>query len=103
MAKYVLIFHGGDMPASLEAGAQVMQAWSDWFTNLGDSVVDRGDPISEVQMIATDGTVGPAQGVPVTGYSIIQAADFAAALRLAKTCPGLGFGSTVQVAQTSAM
>ena len=33
MTKYLLVFHGGGMPASEEEAAAVTDAWMKWFTN----------------------------------------------------------------------
>ena len=57
MANYVLVYHGGAMPESPEEGAMVMKAWTDWFTTLGDAVVDGGNPASATKTIAPDGSV----------------------------------------------
>ena len=40
MANYVLVYHGGAMPEGEVAQAEVMKAWTDWFTKLGSAVVD---------------------------------------------------------------
>ena len=102
MTKYLLLFHGGTMPASPEDGAKVMKDWTDWFTRLGDAVVDPGSPIGQVRTIAADGSVGPGDRHSVSGYTLINAADIEAAVALAKTAPPDPDMSWV-VAETSQM
>ena len=46
MANYLLTYYGGGMPEGEAEQAQVMQAWGAWFGELGDSVVDAGNPTS---------------------------------------------------------
>jgi len=46
MAKFLLVTRGGTMPESADEGARVMQAWMDWFTAVGDHMVDSGNPFS---------------------------------------------------------
>jgi len=99
MANYVLIYHGGSMPETPEEGAKVMQAWTDWFAVLGDAVVDGGNPASATKRIAPDGSVTDDAAGP-TGYSILKAESLDAAVELAKGCPVLSDGSTVQVVET---
>lgn len=35
MPKYLLVYHGGSMPETEEAGQQSMQNWMAWFETLG--------------------------------------------------------------------
>lgn len=104
MANYLLVYHGGSMPESPEAGQKAMQAWTDWFERLGDALVDGGNPVSEVRTIANNGTVSVGGINPSSGYSVIKADSLDAAVALAKGCPLLnGGGGSVEVAETVAM
>ena len=99
MANYVLVYHGGGMPESQEEGAKIMQAWNDWFHKLGDSLVDGGNPASATRTIATDGSVSDDPSGP-SGYSILKADSLDAAVELAKGCPVLAGGASIQVVET---
>ncbi len=99
MANFVLIYHGGGMPETPEEGAKIMQAWTDWFGKLGAALVDGGNPVSQVRTIAADGSVGSG-GSTVSGYSILKADDIDGAVALAKGCPVLLGGATIEVAET---
>jgi len=84
------------MPESPEEGAKVMQAWTDWFGTLGDALVDGGNPASGTKAIASDGTVSDVANGP-TGYSILKADSFDAAIEMAKGCPVLTGGGKITV------
>jgi hypothetical protein len=99
MANYVLVYHGGSMPESPEEGAKVMQAWNEWFQQLGDAVVDGGNPASATRTIAANGSVSDTADGP-SGYSIIKADSLDAAVELAKGCPVLQGGASIQVVET---
>ncbi len=99
MAKYVLAFRGGGMPESEEAQAQVMQAWDAWFRELGAAVVDPGNPTSRGRTIRADGSVEPEGPATLSGYTIIQADDLDAAVELAKGCPVLASGASIDLAE----
>ena len=99
MSNFLLVFHGGSMPESQEEGAKVMQAWTDWFAEIGDALVDAGNPASNVREIASNGSVSTVEGGP-TGYSIIKADDIDAAVKIAKGCPVLAGGASLQVVET---
>jgi hypothetical protein len=99
MANYLLTYYGGGMPETEEASAQVMAAWTAWFEQLGDALVDGGNPTSHSRAISPDGSVMDATSAP-SGYSIIRAQDLDAAVKAAQGCPVLGGGSTIVVSET---
>jgi len=99
MANYLLTYYGGSMPETPEAQAKVMQAWTDWFGQLGDAVVDGGNPTSQSKAISPDGSVMDATMAP-SGYSVIKADSLDAAVKAAAGCPVLVDGATVVVSET---
>lgn len=99
MAHFVLVYHGGAMPESPEEGAKVMEAWTTWFAKLGDAVVDGGNPASRTRRIGSDGSVRDDASGP-SGYSILKADSLDAAVELAKGCPVLAGGASIQVVET---
>ncbi len=100
MANFLLVYHGGSMPESPDEGAKVTKAWTDWFSALGGAVVDGGNPVSQVKTIAADGSVSDGGVNPSSGYSVIKADSLDAAVALAKGCPVLSGGASVEVAET---
>jgi hypothetical protein len=85
MAKYVYLYKGGGMPENEEESARVMAAWQSWFGELGNAVVDIGNPF------------GPSKGVGgstsgITGYSIVEASSLDDATAKANGCPILNGG-----------
>jgi hypothetical protein len=87
VANYLLVYHGGGSPESKEEQAKVMQAWTDWYTELGPAVVDGGNPASQSRSLAGDGSISDAGSDPVSGYSIIKADSIDQALAHARGCP----------------
>lgn len=105
MPKYVLAYHGGgSMPASESEQAAVMAEWGAWFGSLGDAVVDGGNPTGRTTTVASDGSTSDGGGAnPLSGYSLINATDLDAAVSLAKGCPVLAAGGTIEVAEAIEM
>jgi hypothetical protein len=99
MANYLITYYGVGMPETKEEQAQVMQAWTAWFGQLKDKLVDGGNPTSQSRAISSDGSVMDATSAP-TGYSIIKADDLDAAVNAAKGCPVLAGGATIVVSET---
>ncbi len=92
MAKFLFTYSGGTDTE--------MAAWEGWFGELGEAIVDGGNPITMSKVVAADGTVTEAAAGALSGYSLIEAADGHAALELAKGCPALTSGGTVTVGLT---
>ena len=100
MATYLLAYHGGGMPETEAETARVMAAWGKWFQKLGKGIVDGGNPIGQTKTVASTGRVTRGGGKnPVTGYSIIKAKDLETASKLAKGCPILKSGGSIEVCE----
>ncbi len=98
MSDYLLLFQGGSTPESEEEQKQAMDAWTSWFTSLGSSVKDAGNPTSgQAKTIAVDGAVSDGAAVNASGYSILTADSLDEAVGLAKNCPATESGSTITV------
>lgn len=81
MSKFVLIYHGGKPPESEEEKDRVMAEWGQWFEELGDNLVDGGNPFGPPK------TIGGEPADPASGFSILQADDHDQAVELAKGNP----------------
>ena len=102
MGKYVLLYTGGGMPESEAEQAQVMAAWGAWYEGLGDAVADPGNPFGPAVMnIVEDRTVSQgAIGAQNSGYSILNADSFEAAIEMAKKCPMLDGNGQITIYET---
>jgi hypothetical protein len=100
--NYVLAYKGGGgMAPTPEEQQKVMDAWGQWFGSLGQALVDGGNPFSgQANSIAPGGNVSSGSSSGLTGYSIIKADDLSAATAMAKGCPVLASGGTVEVLET---
>lgn len=103
MSKYMFIFHGGSMPETPEEGAQVMAAWESWLTGLGAAVIDPGAPAGPSKTVSAAGVSDNGGANPVSGYTLVEAADMDAAVDMAKGCPIHQGGGTVEVAEALPM
>jgi hypothetical protein len=99
MANFVLVYTGGGMPATEAEGKKVMEAWGAWFGQLGEKVVDGGNPFGpHAKNVSNGGAVHDgAIGTPATGYSILKADSLDKAVELAKGCPVLTSGGKITV------
>ena len=98
MPKFIFAYHGGKMPDTPEEGARVMEAWQSWYAGMGAAVVDGGAPVGQSTTVHGDGSTTDDGGAnPISGYTVVEAADLDAAVEMAKGCPILADG-TVEVA-----
>jgi hypothetical protein len=89
MAKFVFVYRGGKPGATKEDQDKIMAAWGKWFEELGEDLVDGGNPFGPPKAVSSDGVSDSTKGAPATGYSVVNAKDHAAAAELAKGCPML--------------
>jgi hypothetical protein len=98
MSKFVFAYRGGSgMAATLEAQEKAMAEWGAWFGSLGAELVDGGSPFGAAATVGPDGGSTDGGSAALTGYSVVDAPDLAAAAALAKGCPLLADGGTVDV------
>jgi len=105
MPKYLFVYHGGDFPEELARSQGV--AWDSWLQSLGPQVLDQGGPLQPGGTLAANGKVVDNGGAnPATGYNIIEAASFEAAITIAKGCPQTKApheNGTIEIAEVMSM
>lgn len=100
MSNYVLVYKGGGMPETEAEQQAVMAAWGSWYGNLGQAVVDSGNPFGPSAAVAADGTVKEGAPSALTGYTILSADSIDRAAELAKGCPIISSGGTIEIYET---
>lgn len=103
MAKYLFVYHGGKRPEGEEETKKVMEAWNSWFQSLGPAVSDPGCPIGPSKTVSADGSISDTTTNPADGYSVIEASSIDDAAKMAKGCPILNDGGTVEIGETFSM
>lgn len=94
MTNYVLAFRSAPDRAMPE-GAE--QAWGVWFGQLGSAIADRGNRTGNVTRLDAAGSAPGAEAL--SGYIVLSADSMESAVSLAKGCPGLASGVSVEVAE----
>lgn len=94
MAKYVLVYKGGNMAATDEERQAAMAAWGAFLGGLGDSLVDAGNPFGPSAAVGNGGSAN------LTGYSIVSAGSLEEATEKAKGAPVVENGGGVEVYET---
>jgi hypothetical protein len=98
MERFLIVYRGapGSTP---EASTRDLQRWTTWFESLGANAVDRGS-FSAAAVEIPSRLLGPKESTSsLSGYSVIAAADFNAAVRLAEACPIFDEGGSLDIAR----
>jgi hypothetical protein len=101
MKPFVLLYKGGKAGSTPAEAEKMMKVWTQWFTKLGKTVVDMGQPFGQGKTITAKGVKDGANAS--NGYTIIQAESLNEAAGIAKGCPIIADGGEVQVFETMAM
>jgi hypothetical protein len=99
MPQYIIVYLGGDQPSSSEEGKQHFAKYMDWLSSLGDSDVSPMNPLKGTSTVNSDGTVTTGSNTTMSGYTIIEADSMDAALSIAKACPFLDIGGSLEVSE----
>jgi hypothetical protein len=104
MANYVFAYSGGKGVAADEAERNAQYAaWGRWFGELGSAVVDGGAATGTAKTVGPGDSVSEGGSRGLTGYSIVSADSLDSAVELAKGCPVLEIGGTVDVYEAIGM
>ena len=103
MSQFVIVYIGGNPPASEEEGKQHFSRYMEWLSSLGDAAVSPANPLKNTQTVAPDATVSAGGRSMMSGYTIIEADSMDAALEIAKACPFLEIGGTLEVSELGRM
>lgn len=99
MAQFIIVYLGGNQPSSPEKGAEHRSNYMDWLSSLGDAVISPANPLKNTCTVNADGKVTNASSTTMSGYTIINADSMDAALSIAKACPFLDIGGTLEVSE----
>lgn len=103
MAQYCITYLGGNPPSSPEEGKQHMAKYMEWLTSLGDAAVSPANPLKGTQTVNSDGSVTEGGISSMSGFTIIEAESIDAALEIAKRCPFLDVGGSLEVSELMKM
>ena len=105
MSEFTFLFRGRLAQASPEQMQQHLQNWIDWFNELradarlkdtGNSLELGGKLVSGKEKLVSDGPFVEAKDI-IGGYILVEATDLNHATELAKGCPILSVGGSVEV------
>lgn len=103
MSRYVIGYLGGNRPSSPEEGRRHFSKYREWLSSLGDSAVSTANPFRNTSTVHPDGSVTAGSNTAMSGYTIIEADSMENALSVARQCPFLEIGGSLEVSELGAM
>jgi hypothetical protein len=114
MKEYLYVYRGGEeariaMEEDPKKRDEINGKWKTWLENLaktgklsnpGNPLNPQGKVLSGKTKKITDGPFIEAKEI-IGGYSIVKAGDLNEAAELAKGCPGLEYGGTVEIREVN--
>jgi len=99
MPQFIIVYLGGDQPSSPEEGQQHFARYMEWLSDLGDAAVSPANPLRDTSTVNPDGSVTAGGATTMSGYTLVEADSMQAALSMAKTCPFLEIGGSLEVSE----
>ena len=99
MTQYMITYIGAPADMSPEQRQQHMAEYKEWLASLGEAAVSLMNPLKNTQTIASDGSISKGGVSSMSGYTIIQTESEEAALTIAKACPFLDVGGSLEVSE----
>lgn len=103
MPQYMISYLGGNQPSTPEEGKKHFAKYKEWLASLGDSAVSPANPLKNTSTVNPDGTISTESTTSMSGYTIIEADSIEAALEIAKACPFLDIGGSLEVSELAKM
>ena len=103
MPQFMITYLGTPKPSSPEEGQKHMQKYMTWLSSLGDSAVSPANPIKNTNTVNPDGSVTSGGTSSMSGFTIIETDSEDAALSIAKACPFLDIGGSLEVSELMKM
>ena len=103
MTQFVFVYLGGNQPSSPEESSKHFDKYLGWLKSLGDAVVTPTIPLKDTHTVSPDGTIGVGGSSAMSGFSIIKAESMEAALSIARDCPFLEIGGSLEVSEMMQM
>lgn len=98
MERFLIVYRGAP-DGSSDAPEHHPDRWANWLGAIGSSVVDRGS-LTHSSVEIPSRLLGPKlSSSSLSGYSIVEAADFNAAVKLAEACPIFDEQGSVEIAR----
>ena len=99
MPQYVITYLGGNQPSSSEEGRKNKTKYMEWLSSLGKKAVSPMNPFKNTCTINPNKSVNKGSKTAMSGYTIITADSMDDVINIAKACPFLEIGGSLEVSE----
>ena len=99
MAKFMLVYLGGEQPSNQEEGKKHFDEYRAWLQSLGDAVISAANPLKDTHVISANGSTAAGSSTMMSGFSVLEANSIEAAVLMSESCPFLKIGGTLEVSE----
>ena len=99
MKTFMMSYLGGEQPSSPEEGKAHFEKYREWLAALGKAVLVPAAPLKDTTTVNPDGSVVEGSTTAMSGYTIVQAESLDAVIQMAKDCPFLEIGGSLEVSE----
>jgi len=100
MPTFMLTYVGNPShPATPEEGKQHMAKYQAWLSSLGSAAISPMNPLKNTCLVKPDASVSEGGSSGMSGFTLIEADTLDRALDIAKNCPYLGIGGSLEVSE----
>ena len=103
MPQYVIIYLGGNQPSTPDEGKKHRSKYMEWLSSMGDKAISPMNPLKNTSTVNPDGSVTNCSKTLMSGYTIINVDSMDNALNIAKACPFLEIGGSLEVSELMQM
>lgn len=103
MPQFCITYLGGDKPSSPEEGQKHFAKYMEWLSSLGDSAVSPANPLKGTNTVNSDGSVSSGGSTTMSGFTIVEVDSMDSAIAIAKSCPFLEVGGSLEVSEIMKM
>ncbi|WP_096086966.1 YciI family protein [Agaribacterium haliotis] len=103
MPSYVISYIGGDAPKTEAEGKAHFAKYMKWLNDLGDAALSPANPFKHTHVVNPKAEVSTGSVTKMSGFSVIKADSIEAAIEIAKACPFLDIGGSLEVSELVAM
>ncbi len=103
MPQYVIVYLGGNQPSDPAEGKKHFQKYMEWLSSLGDAAISPANPLKNTHTVNPDGSVSAGGTSSMSGFTIINTNSMDEALKIARSCPFLDIGGSLEVSELVTM
>jgi hypothetical protein len=99
MPQFIIVYLGGNQPSDPQESKQNYAKYKEWLASLGNSAVSPANPFKNTSTVNPDGSVTAGSSTKISGYTIIDVDSMEKALEIARACPFLEIGGSLEVSE----